>query len=317
MKYPVCTLVVACCVLQFDQSLLYGQNASGSPDGDTTPAMRGYISAKAKKWDEAISNLTEAVRLNPQDVESSFNLGNVYFTEGDFDSAITYYTKVIGLRTNSSTVYDNRGIAYARKGDYARALADFGEAIRISPGYERAYYNRGKCFADTKEFDKAMADFSNALKLEPDSASALCSHGLIYIEIGEWQKADVDLEAAIQNDASDVEANNGLAWLLATCPNTSIRNGRRAVKYANKACELSRWQTWYCVGTLAAAYAETDDFEQALKYQRIAMNFKDVPTNELAEQQMRLKLYEQYTPYRLPVGGELPRPPDRAKESAR
>lgn len=151
--------------------------------------------------------------------------------------------------------------------------------------------------------------------MEPDSARVLCSRGMIYIKIGEWQKAKADLEVARQIDATNVEVNIGLAWLLATCPDASIRNGGRAVQCASNACELSQWEKWNCVGTLGAAYAEMGDFEQALKYQHNAVNFKDVPTNEMAGQQMRLKLYEQHKPYRLPVGGEFPRTPEKAKES--
>jgi hypothetical protein len=67
-------------------------------------------------------------------------------------------------------------------------------------------------------------------------------------------------------------ALNDFAWFLALCPDDSQRNGKLAVTYATKACELSEWKEANFIGTLAAAYAEVGDFDAAIKYQRQAMD---------------------------------------------
>jgi hypothetical protein len=50
-----------------------------------------------------------------------------------------------------------------------------------------------------------------------------------------------------------VEVLNKLAWLLATCPDARLRDGVRAVRYAERACEQTHYGVTLLVGTLAAA----------------------------------------------------------------
>jgi len=61
---------------------------------------------------------------------------------------------------------------------------------------------------------------------------------------------------------------------------------------------LTQWKKWNCVGTLGAAYAETGDFTQAIKYQSQAMQMDGVNEKNRAEAQVRIDLYKQQKPYR-------------------
>jgi Flp pilus assembly protein TadD len=56
------------------------------------------------------------------------------------------------------------------------------------------------------------------------------------------------------------------AWLLATCDDPVIRDTTRAVSMAKRACELTNMNDWTCLSTLAAAYAEAGDFDQAARW---------------------------------------------------
>jgi hypothetical protein len=89
-----------------------------------------------------------------------------------------------------------------------------------------------------------------------------------------------------------------LAWLLATCPDDQIRDGKNAVTLATKACDLSKWEKYEYVDTLAAAYAETGDFEQAVKYQKQAASMDGIPEDNRTNVQKRIELYLQHKPYR-------------------
>jgi TPR repeat protein len=91
---------------------------------------------------------------------------------------------------------------------------------------------------------------------------------------------------------------NDFAWFLATCPDAAQRNGKQAVEYATKACELTEWKSANLIGTLAAAYAETEDFDTALKYQKQAMDIPDSDYPSREEMARSIELYRQRKPYR-------------------
>ena len=93
---------------------------------------------------------------------------------------------------------------------------------------------------------------------------------------------------------------NELAWLLATSSVAEFRNGAKAVEFATNACEQTNWKNADHVNTLAAAYAEVGDFDSAVKWQKEAVNLltEKEPSNQHAEFEERLKLYQSGKPYR-------------------
>jgi len=94
-------------------------------------------------------------------------------------------------------------------------------------------------------------------------------------------------------------AFNDLAWLLATCPEESLRDGRRAVELATRSCELTEWKGAGTLGTLAAAYAETGDFDKAVEWQEKAIKLY-TSEGDKKEWSERLNLYKNRKPLREP-----------------
>jgi len=72
-----------------------------------------------------------------------YNRGLTYIGRGDFDQAISDYTKAIELDPNLAEAYVSRGIVHARKSNLDKAISDYTKAIEINREYAYAYVSRG------------------------------------------------------------------------------------------------------------------------------------------------------------------------------
>jgi tetratricopeptide (TPR) repeat protein len=139
------------------------------------------------------------------------------------------------------------------------------------------------------------------LSVEPDPLPPeheLWLTGIYWAERGQHAAALTAYEQAIKSNPDDFMVFNGLAWLLATCPEDRIRDGKRAVDLAKRACELSSREVATCVETLAAAYAEVGDFEAASDTQRKAIDMLSTKDPRMEPCRSRLALYVSHKPYR-------------------
>src|SRR5262249_1140316 len=112
----------------------------------------------------------------------------------------------------------------------------------------------------------------------------------------EWQAALENFEAALRAAPDNPFACNNLAWMLATCPDEKLRDGLRAVALARQACQATEEKHAFCLGTLAAALAETGAFAAATCRQEQGPEL--YPEEEKPAGQARLELYRAGQPYR-------------------
>lgn len=285
-------------------------------------------------WDDAINDATESIRLNPRYFGGCLARGIIYRRSGNLDQAISYYSAAIRLNPNFARTYYDRAIAYGLRGDYNAAIRDNTEAIRRRDPIMQAdfYYNRAVSYHAIGRTDKAIADYNEAIRLAPNELKTYCGRASILEDMGELDKASADYDRATRYNATDTngyvfrgtahfakgnyraaasdfekaaglsprdyDALCSLAWFQATCPEDSLRNGKEALEKARRACELTRWQHYDPIDTLAAAYADIGNFDEAVKYETQAINMKGVYAFTRKKMQERLELYRQHKPYR-------------------
>jgi tetratricopeptide (TPR) repeat protein len=180
---------------------------------------------------------------------------------------------------------------------YDKAIADCNEAIDLGSHDPLPFIYRALARREKKEYDKAIADYDEALRLEPTNAFARYARSSTWTAKKEYARAEADLAEASRLAPDNPLAHNGRAWTWATCPDARFRDGRRAVEFATKACELTDWNEAGVIDTLAAAYAEIGDFASALKWQAKALELETDAKNK-DDYVARLKLYREKKPYR-------------------
>ena len=219
------------------------------------------------------------------------------------DTAIDFFTQRIRKNPKDAHAYTARGAAWHSKGEFDIAIKDQTEALRLDPS-AYAYVNRGITWRHKKDYDKAIADQNEAIRLDPKDADAYHERGLAWQRKKEFQKAVSDYCEVTRLDPKDPEAYNAAAWLLATAPNAKDRNGRRALELAKKAVELEeakdqalRDRYGGYMDTLAAAFAESGNFQEAVQWQARALKEADLKDDPGAPR--RLELYRNKQPFRL------------------
>lgn len=164
------------------------------------------------------------------------------------------------------------------------------------PPNAAAFCRRATLFSSQGKLEQTIADCDEAIRLEPHYAEPYSVRGWARQALGQDALALADLTRAVELNEEDSDAHNNLAWLLATCPDEQCRDGERAIEHANRACGLTGFDTWYCLGTLAAACAEAGEFEEAIHWAKESL--RRAPESEKTRCKDRLRLYKQARPFR-------------------
>jgi cytochrome c-type biogenesis protein CcmH/NrfG len=174
------------------------------------------------------------------------------------------------------------------------------EALRLQPDYADAHYNLARILARKGEIDNAIEHLQKTAAIEPDNADAWSKLGDAFLAKGRTREATRYYERALQLAPESLVSLNGLAWILATCPDTSLRDGARAVQLSTKAVEVSRRQDPLALRSLSAAYAETGRFDKATATGREALQLALAQSNSdlAAKLELELDLYQINLPLR-------------------
>jgi tetratricopeptide (TPR) repeat protein len=218
---------------------------------------------KKGRLDEAITYLQTFARERHNDAEAHYNLGNGLLKKGDWQSAIAAYEKALSIHAQYPTAHYNLGIALDRDGRRDEAIAHYQQAVKEDPHYAEAYYLLGNDLLREAHVDDAIAAYEQALKSRPAYPEVENNIGLALFQKNRPSEAIVHWQNALAAEPDSVDSLNNLAWVLATFPETWIRNGGRALALAKRANQLSGDKNPAILRTLAAAYAENRRFTEA------------------------------------------------------
>jgi prepilin-type processing-associated H-X9-DG protein len=202
--------------------------------------VRGVCLRDTKDLQGAIASFQRAADLDPGFVLACWNLGDVFRLQGNGAAAADAYRK-----------------AADRAVDREQTAVSFRKL--------------GTCLRDLKDLQGAVSAFQRAIDIDPEDFQARHSLGQVLQQQGRHADAEQALKP-IKAQPTTVRAYDLLARLLATCPDDKARDGKRAVEYATTACERTEWKNPLYLDTLATAYAEAGQFDEAVRYQFRALD---------------------------------------------
>jgi protein O-mannosyl-transferase len=322
IKPTLCgALVVLLGVLTWRQSGLYADsetlwraNLARNPNSDLGNNGFGNALFQKGQVDEAITHYRKALEIQPGYTEALNNLGNALLQKGQLDEAIAQFQRVLEIQPGFAKAHYNLGTAFLRKGQLDGAIAHYQRALEIQPDYAEAHFNLGSAHLQKGQLDEALAHFRKAIALRPELPGIYYNLGLVLLRKGQVDEAIAQFQKAVESQPDFSDARNSLAWVLATSPQASVRNGARAVELAQQAERLSEGRNPMILGTLAAAYAEAGRFPEAIATAQRAAQLATAQSNSalLNILRVQMELYQASRPYRdtyptnAPASGDKP-----------
>ncbi|HSV22512.1 MAG TPA: tetratricopeptide repeat protein [Xanthobacteraceae bacterium] len=140
---------------------------------------RAIAAYRSGDFPNAIIELDEAIRLDPNDVKAYNIRGNAFDEIGAFESALADYDQAIRIDPNNPAVFRDRAILWRRQGALDKALVDLDRAIRFSFGSANLYCERGVVWSEKGRRDRALADFSRAAEIDLNFVTAYLSRDVV------------------------------------------------------------------------------------------------------------------------------------------
>ncbi|HEY1661907.1 MAG TPA: tetratricopeptide repeat protein [Verrucomicrobiae bacterium] len=241
----------------------------------------------------------DTLKKNPAAWAAHNDMGTILAGKKDYNGAIQEFIFSLQYRPNNVDELMNLGHALSLVGQYEAADAQFQTALIIDPGVAACHKAYGETLYLQGKKSGAYHQLQWATILQPDLQTDL--------ELATWLYADGDSRQAVNVfrralalDPDNLTALNDLAWILATAPEDSLRNGPEAEIDAQKACRLTAFKRPEMLSALAAAQAEMGDFSNAMATAQMAVNVAAAAGNTrmVSADEQFFQLYQAKKPYR-------------------
>jgi tetratricopeptide (TPR) repeat protein len=257
---------------------------------------RGQLRTDESEQELAMADFQCALEFAPNHWRALHNRGVTHAQLGRFAEAFDDFNRVIELMPTFAKAYSNRATLYIQAGDLRAALEQYSQSIQLDGNLVAAQVGRGRVCHQLGRLEEALVHFTAAVKLEQDDAQIVCSRADLLADMGQYRNAMVDYASAIELNPEFAHAYRNGAWLLATCPDSELRDARNALIGAQRALEFGYGQRHVALDTLAAAQANAGQFDEAIVSLQQALEI--APPSAQQAYEIRMQLYEQQQPYR-------------------
>lgn len=219
---------------------------------------------------EAIPLFDRLVKITDRSAAALADRGRAHAVAGNVEQALVDLDAALAKDRHLALAQAVRGSIFLSRHEHEAAIDAFTAALNVT-AIAQAYFDRGYCYTQVGNFAAAIADYTEAARLDSENIGPICERGQVHQFSGNYAAALHDYDRCLQDVPDDPGASLQLAWLLATCPDDAVRDGKRALSLASSVCDAVTCQTPEPLNALAAAYAELGDYQRAETLQERAV----------------------------------------------
>lgn len=254
---------------------------------------------QVRHWRNSITLFEHALRVTRNNFVAHFCIANPLRQADQVDKAIYHLNEALRIRPGWLDAHNSLGITLSESGKANEAIAQFTYILELDPNHVMAHSNLGSVLAKQNRFNEAVTHFNRALSIKPDSDGA---HGQLAMALagqGKFEEAIKHYNEALRLNPYWADVINNLAWIFATHKEARFSNPGEAIRLAERACELTDYESPGLLDTLAAAYAAMGKFPEAIEIAGKAIRLAEAENKKdmAADIRNRLNLYQANQPY--------------------
>ncbi len=276
-------------------------------------AVAGMVFASRKQtlcWKNSITLYECALKVDEDNYLAHGNLGAALLEEKRYEEAAVHLSRALAKKPNLAGANANMALLSLLQNQPQKSLEYARAALHQAARNHRLYYNIGLIMEQTGNLEEAMYVYRQAVHCHPYYYPAFSRIGVVQEKQGLYEQAYASYLKSIQANPNYADGCRNLAWLLAVNPAFEDRDPAEAVRYAQKACELTQYSKAEMLDVLAAAYANAREFDKAVQTAQKAVELARAAGREnLADDIIRRKsLYENKLPFRKTLPTEAAEP---------
>jgi len=257
-----------------------------------------------RNYKEAAVSFEKALELDPNDVESHYNLGLILSeTQPDpanLQKALDHFVRAIQLQPRFAEAHFSIGNVLYRAGKVDDAIVYFRNAVACDPRHARACNNLASLLGTKGEKEEPIKLYQQAINIDPNYIEAYRNLAEALLRNGNAPDATNVWRAALQKNPNDLPSMYRLAWILATHPDASVRKVLEPIDLAKKGVEMTQSKEPAFLDALAAALAQVERYPEAIQLVEQALTALPGGGNPQQSDALksRLELYKKGQPYR-------------------
>ncbi|MDR2939068.1 MAG: tetratricopeptide repeat protein, partial [Clostridiales bacterium] len=266
----------------------------------------GLLYLNLKKYEEAIVDFEQVIKLDPQTLYGYSNLADCYYNLKDYEKALEFYEKQLQY-TEEGHLYTSRGLCYYYLGEVGKERENYLKSIEVDPDYAYAYNNMGyilycennyneaieyylkaiekkdnllsahrylgDSYRDLRQFDKSIEVFNGALKIFTNGKEKrllLEDKAFVYYHTHRYREA-----IAIFKSALDENLESAYIYDMIGYSYYKLKEYHNALGYYEKGIGLYKEYNRLYVSFGDYYYEVLNDYKKALKYYSDALKLED------------------------------------------
>lgn len=242
----------------------------GLATGSRTHLIRGGQLVQAQRYKEAVEEFRLAAAADPNDATIRLNLGSTFAQLGQRQEAREHLTEAVRLEPNNAKAHYNLAMVLVQLRDDLAAINHFRAAATNDPRNTSANFFLADALMRTGKHEEAAEAYAKAIAIDPRHGMAHFRWALAQIKLGRFAEARTKLEEELKALPGNKEVAQVLLRLLSACPDSKIRDGQQAMVLVQSV--FTDQDNPNFAQSVAMAFAETGQFDQAVKLQLIAID---------------------------------------------